>query len=409
MHQAVEPSQQETLAFRSLAWWATISGFCAVFVGVGLARFSYTPLVPALIEAGWFSPSATGYLGAANLIGYLLGALAARGSAARFGAANTTRAAMAVATMSLFACAVPLSLTWYFAWRLIAGCAGGILMVTAPPAALSQVFPARRGLAGGIIFTGVGLGIAASGTIVPLFLGWGLTETWCALGLASLAATALGWNGLAVSSRAPVRPQARASAPATASHSLIAAGLALLFAEYALNAVGLVPHMVFLVDFVARGLALGLHAGATIWVVFGLGAAAGPAIAGLAADRIGFSSALRLALLLQAMAVGLPLVSNAPIALCVSAAIMGAFTPGVVPLVLGRVHDLLPHDADRRSSAWSMATIAFALGQAGASAGFAFLFAQGGSHLPLFAGAAAAIALALVLDLAGGRFAKAIG
>lgn len=408
MHQAVEPSRHQTLTFRSPAWWATISGFCAVFVGVGLARFSYTPLVPAIIEAGWFSPSATGYLGAANLTGYLLGALAARGSTARFGTSNTTRTAMALATISLFTCAVPLSLTWYFVWRLVAGCAGGVLMAAAAPAALSQVSPVRRGLAGGIIFTGVGLGIAASGTIVPLFLSWGLTETWCALGLLSLAATALGWNGLASSSHAPARSKPEAAVSTTERHSLIGAGLALLFAEYALNAVGLVPHMVFLADFVARGLSLGLHAGAMIWVVFGLGAAAGPAISGLAADRIGFSSALRLALLLQAAAVSLPLISAAPIVLGVSAAIMGAFTPGIVPLVLGRVHDLLPHDADRRSAAWSMATVAFALGQAGASGAFAFLFAQSGSHLPLFACAAAAIALALVLDLAGGRFVKAV-
>ena len=45
-----------------------------------------------------------------------------------------------------------------------------------------------------------------------------------------------------------------------------------LYLEYALNAVGLVPHMVFLVDFIARDLGEGLHEAARYWVIFGVGA-----------------------------------------------------------------------------------------------------------------------------------------
>jgi hypothetical protein len=33
---------------------ATIAALCANLVGIGLARFGYTPLIPALIAAGWF-------------------------------------------------------------------------------------------------------------------------------------------------------------------------------------------------------------------------------------------------------------------------------------------------------------------------------------------------------------------
>ena len=59
-------------------WRPVLAGLCATLVGIGLARFAYTPLIPALIAAHWFSPSATVYLGAANLAGYLGGALLAR-------------------------------------------------------------------------------------------------------------------------------------------------------------------------------------------------------------------------------------------------------------------------------------------------------------------------------------------
>jgi hypothetical protein len=71
---------------------ATVAALCANLVGIGLARFGYTPLIPALIAAGWFRPSAAVYLGAANLAGYLAGALGARAIAARTGVAGTLRA-----------------------------------------------------------------------------------------------------------------------------------------------------------------------------------------------------------------------------------------------------------------------------------------------------------------------------
>jgi predicted MFS family arabinose efflux permease len=70
-----------------------------------------------------------------------------------------------------------------------------------------------------------------------------------------------------------------------------------LLAAYGLNAAGLVPHMVFLVDFVARFLHRGIEVGAGYWVVFGLGAMAGPLLAGALADRAGFRCSLRLAFL----------------------------------------------------------------------------------------------------------------
>jgi predicted MFS family arabinose efflux permease len=161
--------------------------------------------------------------------------------------------------------------------------------------------------------------------------------------------------------------------------------------------------MVFLVDFVARGLGQGLEAGARYWVLFGLAATAGPSLTGAIADRLGFRAALRLAFVLQAAAVGLPGVWKGPASLAVSCAVVGAFVPGVVPLVLGRVHDLVPPDGAARQAAWGFATAAFALGQAGAAYGFSFLFARTASHAPLFHLGAAALVLALVIDLTVGR------
>lgn len=374
-------------------WRITVSGLCACLVGIGLARFAYTPLIPALIEAGWFSPSDAVYLGAANLAGYLAGALLARPMAGRVGATTALRAMMLLATAAFFACATPISFAWYFLWRVASGLSGGALMALAAPVVLPHVPPSRHGLAGGAIFTGVGLGIAASGTIVPLLLRVGLMETWIGLGALSLLLTVIAWGGWQRTGRLgdgrSHREKPAKSLPLRA-----------LYLEYGLVAAGLVPHMVFLVDFVARGLGQGIDAGGWYWVLFGVGALLGPLVAGSVADRIGFGATLRLSFVVQALFVGLLVVADDAIALAVSSLVIGAFVPGVVPLVLGRVNELLPDDAGQRQAAWGLATTAFAAGQAAAAYGYSFLFDQTGSYAPLFAIGGAAMLAALVIDLA---------
>src|SRR5215472_3046873 len=215
-----------------------LAGLCANLVGIGLARFAYTPLIPALIAADWFSPSDAVYLGAANLGGYFLGAVLGR-PLARAPRRPVLRGMMLAATASFFAGAWPQSFLWYFLWRLIAGISGGALMVLAAPSVLPNVSPARRGRAGGAIFTGVGLGIAASGTLLPLLLRAGLTTAWLGLGALSLAATLVGWR--AWPSGPDPLPEATSGRGAPPRRALLA-----LCAAYGLNAAGLVPHMLLL-------------------------------------------------------------------------------------------------------------------------------------------------------------------
>jgi predicted MFS family arabinose efflux permease len=267
-------------------------------------------------------------------------------------------------------------------------------MVLAAPTVLPHVPPARRGLAGGAIFTGVGLGIAASGTLVPLLLREGLGQTWAGLGVLSLLLTAIAWGGWPTDAPPALASPARRRRPAAAGLPLRA-----LYVEYTLNAAGLVPHMVFLVDFVARGLGQGIRAGSGYWVLFGLGALAGPMLAGAAADRFGAAAALRSAFAVQVVAVGLPVLTAHAWGLALSSLAVGAAVPGVVPLVLARVHELVPDDPEGQRAAWSVTTMAFALGQAGGAYGFSFLFAAGGGYTTLFTLAAGAIASALAIDL----------
>lgn len=371
---------------------AIIAGLCASLVGIGLARFAYTPLIPSLIEAHWFAATDVMYLGAANLVGYLAGALSGRPLARRLSAPWTLRLMMVFASLAFLACAFPLSVAWFFAWRFVSGLAGGAIMVLAATNVLPFIPGARKGLASGAIFLGLGLGIAASGTLVPLLLNLGLQQTWIGLGVLSAVLTAVSWAGW---------PSLPAATPMVAQGAEGKAPVAikLLYAQYALMAVALVPMMVFLVDYVARGLQWGAHWGAMVWVVYGIGAILGPMVYGALADRIGFATTSRVVLAVQALAIALLALNHSAASLVVAVLVIGSFPPGIVPVNLGRIQHLLPGDLSAQNHAWSRATTAFALFQALAGYAYSYLYAaSGGNYTLLFVLGGAAVTLALLLD-----------
>ncbi len=438
-------------------WRILAAGLCASLVGIGLARFAYTPLLPAIINAHWFPAATAAYLGAANLAGYLAGALLGVDIARRTGTITALRLMMLLASAAFFACAIPVSFLWFFLWRFVSGVSGGALMVLAATSILPFIRPSRRGLASGVIFMGVGLGVAASGTLVPLLLHTGLAQTWLGLGAISLLLTLLVWTswpqarnesqtGYQTNSLTETRPETQTatnsggvsvlqkSEPSevagpnaqaalaqtqtkagnlpgsTGNDSSVAASspprwqasrsLPVLYALYGLNAVGLVAHMVFLVDYVARGLGWGVNTGSAFWVLYGLGAVAGPLACGAVADRIGYARTLRGSLLLQLLAVVVPIFTVNAVLLGLSSIVIGAFTPGIVPLVLGRLREMLPESPVRQRKAWSRATASFALMQAAAAYAMSFVFAvSGGQYTLLFVLAAGALAAALVISI----------
>lgn len=380
---------------RSAIWLPIFAGLAASLVSIGLARFAYTPLIPSLIQAHWFSASEVVYLGAANLVGYLIGALIGRPLANRTSNTTALRLMMLAVTLAFFACGFPLSVSWFFGWRLLSGVAGGAIMVLVAATVLPHVPASRRGLASGAIFLGIGLGIAGSGTIVPPLLNLGLQQTWFGLGILSLVLTAASWFAWPKTTH----PQA-AEVSIEKTTTPTDPGVYLLFAQYAFMAAGLVPAMVFLVDYVARGLGAGAHVGALMWVMYGLGAIIGPVSYGFLADKLGARLSIRLVLVVQAIAVGLLSISSSFTALAVLAVILGSFPPGIVPLALARVHELIPNH-HQQQIAWSRATVSFATFQAIAGFAYSALFnASGGHHALLFVVAAGAIVVALMLEQA---------
>ncbi|HKW53908.1 MAG TPA: YbfB/YjiJ family MFS transporter [Stellaceae bacterium] len=367
----------------------------ATLNAVGLSRFAYTPLVPFLIAAGVVTETGAAYLGAANLAGYLSGAAAAAPLAARIGIGRAIRTSFAISIFGLAACIWPGGFWWYAPWRFIVGVTGAVLMVLAPSFLLAEMPAGERGRSGGVIYTGVGIGIALSSLVVPSLAGRSVAWAWAALAAGALL-TALAtwprWRGGVGISRAAV--------------SLRGLGLPafLVAVAFGMDGIGFIPHMLFWVDYIARSLALGTTAGALQWLLFGMGALLGPWLGGLVGDRIGIGRALILAFALKSAAVLLPALSAALPLLTISSVLTGAFTPGIAALSAARMSELV--EPGRQIRAWGFATLVFGLFQAAGAYGMAYAYDAWRSYVPLYAAGAGfeavgALCAAAALLLAG--------
>ncbi len=368
-----------------------LAGASATFLGVGMQRFAYSLLLPAMIGANWLGAGQAGALGAANLGGYLVGALLGPLLGQRLGLIATLRAAMLLAAACFALCAVKGGFLWFLVWRILAGAAGGALMVLAGPAVQATIVPRWRGLAAGLTFTGVGSGIVFGALVVPFLLRDGLAVTWFALGMAGLFVTVAAWRLWPAAA-----PVARRSLFAGTRHP---ASLRLI-AAYAMAAAAATPHMLWWPDFITRGLARGSTAGSAFWLLFGVSAAAGPALCGRLADLLGLRRALALALVAQVFDTALPLLWHASGALAVSTILAGATATGVSGLFLLRTRSV---GGEAAPGLWSLATAAYGAAQTAVGFLLAWLYAVTGSHLPLFAIGLAGAVLTLPLADIGPR------
>ena len=366
-----------------------LAGLAALLTGIGLGRFAYAALVPRMIAEGQVDVAGAGYLAAANVAGYLVGAAAGGRIGARYGLVRSLRGAMLTTTSALAACALPVSLAWLLAARLLAGITGGVLMVLAAPAVLARLTPERRGSAGGVVFTGIGLGIIFSGVAVPLLADLGSASAWLALAALAAVLTVSTWKSW------PPRLEVTDTPGAATNKSAGRSLLVLLGAAYAADAVGFVPHTVYWVDFVARDLGLGIGMGGVQWTLFGLGAVMGPAVMGQIAQRIGFGPTFSAALAIKAAAVLLPVLTTSLPALFVSSVVVGALTPASASLAAGRLGELL--DVHRRQPAWARMTMLFATMQALGALLMAELAAATGRTVWLFAVGGGVLAAGAVL------------
>lgn len=365
------------------------AGAGAILSGIGLARFAYVPLFPAMVTAGWVDGAEAGLLGALNLAGYLLGVTGARAMARRIGVPRALDFGMALAALAFAACAWHGGLAWLGLWRCLAGISGGLLMGLAGPSVQAVTPPARRGRAGGMVLFGVGGGITLGAFLVPMLLRGGVAFAWLGLSAMVVILWALA---------RPRWPQPPLSETAPQGRAPPALGMTL---AYALSGAGLVPPMLYLSDLAARGRGLGVEAGAGMWVLFGLGCITGAMIGGRAVDRWGGRLAILIWMVIQSLglALGLP----QPLWVLVPLGVVsGIAALGITTVALAAARE---RAGPLAGIIWVRVTAGFAVAQAVAGFALAALFRlTDESHAAIFAAGLVFSLLGLIVAWADWRW-----
>ena len=369
----------------------SIAGGATLFVGMGLGRFSYTPLIPALIEGGALSDAEAGYVGAFNLAGYLVGAVAAPRLRGIKGETWILNACLVVSLLCLIASIPPWGFVWLAFWRFLVGVTVAVMMIYSLAIVTRSAPSGRLGAATGIVFTGVGIAILSSGTLVPLLLGVGLEAAWA--GLAALGVLGVGiglWGWRAADDAAATTSPDSLRAPRV-TPSVV--GLVL---GQSMFTIGLIPHTIYWVDYLVRGLGGDIAFGGLHWVLFGLGAVSGTYLWARLADRVGFRAGLVLVFAALAAGVALPVLETAPWALVASSLVVGA-QPGFSAIISGRTHQVV--GAAEMAQVWRWMALVGGIVQAIAGYALVTLFEVTQSYTPVFLVGGGAMALGAVIAI----------
>ncbi len=178
---------------------AALAGAAALAVALGVGRFAFTPLLPLMLAGGVLDIRHGGWLASANYAGYFVGAMACARIAVdparmvRIGLAATVALTLAMGIASPF---------WLWALvRFVGGAVSACTFVFASQWGLRRVVEHGAPAWGGVIYTGPGIGIVATGLIGFALAGRHAALGWIGFAAASAVLSALVWRAFAPAAR----------------------------------------------------------------------------------------------------------------------------------------------------------------------------------------------------------------
>lgn len=195
----------------------------ALAVAMGIGRFAFTPMLPMMQAEGGLAVAEGGILAAANYLGYLLGALCA----AWIRAAPSKLIRGGLAAICVVTAAMAATPEWrvWLGLRFVAGVASALVLVHVSAWSLQRLAAwrarahapheaprdgaldasQRAARAGGVVFAGVGVGIAMAGLLclAAMRFAVGSAWSWALLGLVAGAGLVASWRSFAVPDAAP--------------------------------------------------------------------------------------------------------------------------------------------------------------------------------------------------------------
>lgn len=328
-------------------------------VALGLARFAYALLLPAMSDDLGWSYSAAGALNTTNAAGYLVGALLAAPLARAIGSRRAFVAGTVLTTLVLALTAATSIYAVLLTIRFIAGLAGALTFVLGAALVAEASHRGTRGRAAmllGIYFGGAGAGIVAAGLLVPWVLsitnGTGWRAGWLVLASVAALATVAAW----ASARRVADPEPPGEAARAWDRRLV--GWAVL--AYTCFGVGYIAYLTFMSEYLLNeGMKSPVIAG--FWAIVGLAAAVSGLVWGRLLGRLGGSRGMAVVMMVLAAGTVLPVALGGTVAAYLSGAVVGGSFLAVVTAVSIAVREALPQP--HWTAGIAFATVAFGLGQ----------------------------------------------
>jgi MFS family permease len=175
----------------------SIVGAIALVIAQGIGRFAFTPIFPLMLDEGSLTLASGGTLASANYIGYFIGALAA--TFVRVKPARAIPLGMLLIGLTTAAMAIHLPVAAWMLLRCIAGIASAFVLVAVSSWSLNTLAAYNRPALGGVVFAGVGIGIAATGLMCLLLakLHQTASTSWLTIGGFAILFTVAVWRSYA--------------------------------------------------------------------------------------------------------------------------------------------------------------------------------------------------------------------
>jgi MFS family permease len=167
------------------AWQLAVAGLLSLAVAMGIGRFAFTPLLPLMMRDGQLGIALGSWIAAANYAGYLAGALTAH--RVPLGPRALGVAALLATAALTAAMAWPSAASWLLL-RFLAGVASAWAFVATAIWCLGALARAGRSDASGVVYAGVGVGIAFAGLWCAVLPAWDVDAAalWLQLGAMAL-------------------------------------------------------------------------------------------------------------------------------------------------------------------------------------------------------------------------------
>ena len=336
----------------------SIAAVCAIAatalgVAMGIGRFAFTPLLPLMVRDGSLAQSDGAWLAASNYLGYLAGALAA----SRLGLSlpMLMRASLAGIVVATAAMGVLDGLAAWVILRFVAGALSACALVATSAWALQHLTRAASAHLSGMVYAGVGLGIALTGLFCVAASQPGVPagRLWLELGV--LAA-------LAVACSTPFvgRPlETSALAPSTSHPDVTLGPYTGIVVCYGVLGFGYILPATFL-PALAREVVDDPQTFGLAWPVFGVAAALSTIAT---ARRFGHANRLRVwavSHLVMAAGVILPSLWLAPVTIAIAALLVGSTFMVVTMIGMQEARARATGDP---TALLGLMTAAFAIGQ----------------------------------------------